>query len=134
MLAIWCFTVLIINQASISPHFKSNAPGLQFIPSETAADRKSTLFPLQSPFPDFMQDAWYQDAISALATDGVVSGCDCLFRPDDVLTYGQFATLLTRFVDAKTVTMPDGMPIKTIGLIKTSSLLFPTAGLMMLCR
>lgn len=69
-------------------------------------DSKNTLSSAQSPFSDVKQGTWYYDAVSALASAGVVSGCDGLFRPDDTLTLGQLITMLTRFVEAQTTVMP----------------------------
>ena len=57
-------------------------------------------------FSDVGRGTWYYDAVSALASVGIVSGYNGLFRPDDTLTSGELITMLTRFVEAKTVPMP----------------------------
>lgn len=57
-------------------------------------------------FSDVELGTWYYDAVSALASAGIVSGYNGLFRPDDTLTSGELITMLTRFVEAKTAPMP----------------------------
>ena len=57
-------------------------------------------------FSDVGRGTWYYDAVSALASAGIVSGYNGLFRPDDTLTSGELITMLTRFVEAKTASMP----------------------------
>lgn len=57
-------------------------------------------------FSDVDRGTWYYDAVSALASAGIVSGYNGLFRPDDTLTSGELITMLTRFVEAKTAPMP----------------------------
>ena len=57
-------------------------------------------------FSDVERGTWYYDAVSALVSAGIVSGYNGLFRPDDTLTSGELITMLTRFVEAKTVPMP----------------------------
>ena len=57
-------------------------------------------------FSDMERGTWYYDAVSALASAGIVSGYNGLFHPDDTLTSGELITILTRFVEAKTAPMP----------------------------
>ena len=68
---------------------------------------KAALTGAVSVFSDVANDSWYHDAVSAFASVGVLNGCNGLFCPNDNLTYGQFLAVLTRFVDAKTVPMPN---------------------------
>ena len=68
---------------------------------------KAALTGAVSVFSDVANDSWYHDAVSAFASVGVLNGCNGLFCPNDNLTYGQFLAVLTRFVDAKTLSMPD---------------------------
>lgn len=63
-----------------------------------------------SCFADVANGAWYYDAVTALASAGIINGCDGLFSPDDTLTLGQLITMLTRFVEPKEAHMPDGLP------------------------
>lgn len=68
---------------------------------------KAALTGAVSVFSDVANDSWYHDAVSAFASVGVLNGCNGLFCPNDNLTYGQFLSVLTRFVDAKTTSIPD---------------------------
>ncbi len=70
-------------------------------------DSKAALAGSTSVFTDVSKDSWYHDAISVFAPVGVLNGCNGFFRPNDNLTYGQLIAILTRFVDAKTASMPD---------------------------
>ena len=70
-------------------------------------DSKAALASSTSVFTDIAKDSWYHDAVSAFASVGVLNGCNGFFRPNDNLTYGQLIAILTRFVDAKTASMPD---------------------------
>ena len=70
-------------------------------------DSKAVLTGSTSVFTDVYKDSWYHDAVSVFASVDVLNGCNGFFRPNDNLTYGQFITILTRFVDAKTASMPD---------------------------
>lgn len=70
-------------------------------------DSKAALAGSTSVFTDVPKDSWYHDAISVFASVGVLNGCNGFFRPNDNLTYGQLIAILTRFVDAKTASMPD---------------------------
>lgn len=65
-----------------------------------------------SAFADVEAGVWYYDAVSALASAGIVQGYDGLFCPNNNLTFGQLITLLTRFVEPKTTTMPDDLPYR----------------------
>lgn len=68
---------------------------------------KAALTGAVSVFSDVANDSWYHDAVSAFASAGVLNGCNGSFCPNDNLTYGQFLAVLTRFVDAKTLSIPD---------------------------
>ena len=68
---------------------------------------KAALTGAVSVFSDVANDSWYHDAVSAFASVSVLNGCNGLFCPNDNLTYGQFLAVLTRFVDAKTTSIPD---------------------------
>ena len=70
-------------------------------------DSKAVLTGSTSVFTDVPKDSWYHDAVSVFASVGVLNGCNGFFRPNDNLTYGQLIAILTRFVDAKTASMPD---------------------------
>lgn len=70
-------------------------------------DSKAVLTGSTSVFTDVYKDSWYHDAVSVFASVDVLNGCNGFFRPNDNLTYGQFIAILTRFVDAKTASMPD---------------------------
>ena len=70
-------------------------------------DSKAVLTGSTSVFTDVSKDSWYHDAVSVVASVGVLNGCNGFFRPNDNLTYGQLIAILTRFVDAKTAPMPD---------------------------
>lgn len=70
-------------------------------------DSKAILTGSTSVFTDVPKDSWYHDAVSVFASVGVLNGCNGFFRPNDNLTYGQLIAILTRFVDAKTVPMPN---------------------------
>lgn len=70
-------------------------------------DSKAVLTGSTSVFTDVYKDSWYHDAVSVFSSVDVLNGCNGFFRPNDNLTYGQFIAILTRFVDAKTASMPD---------------------------
>lgn len=72
---------------------------------------ESEVVPLaaENHFADVDTGAWYYDAVSTLASAGVIAGYDGLYYPDSHLTWGQLITILTRFVDAKAEEMPDGI-------------------------
>lgn len=72
-------------------------------------DSKSSIADI-SCFADVANGAWYYDAVTVLASAGIINGCDGLFAPDDTLTLGQLITILTRFVEPKEAHMPDGLP------------------------
>lgn len=63
-------------------------------------------------FADVANGAWYYDAVAVLSSAGVIIGCDGLFRPNDALTFGEFLTILTRFVEPKETPMPDSLPYR----------------------
>lgn len=48
-------------------------------------------------YSDVPNDAWYAEAINAMTDGGLLKGYDDgLFHPDDIITAGQFATILCR--------------------------------------
>lgn len=52
-------------------------------------------------FPDVAPDAWYAEAVNAMAANGVIKGgTDGLFRPDAPITYGELVTILSRVMGA----------------------------------
>ena len=54
-------------------------------------------FAADSFFADVPTDAWYAEAVNAMAKGGLVNGKgDGLFHPDDTITYGEFAAILAR--------------------------------------
>ena len=57
-------------------------------------------------FSDVPTGTWYYDAVSTLASAGIIVGHNGLYCPKDNLTWGQLITILTRFVEAKTIEMP----------------------------
>ncbi len=63
-----------------------------------------------NPFADVANGTWYYDAVTVLSAAGIINGCDGLFRPNDILTYGQLIAILTRFVDPKEAPVSDGLP------------------------
>lgn len=63
-----------------------------------------------SLFADVASGAWYYDAVTVLASAGIINGCDGLFLPNDTLTYGQLIAILTRFVEPKEAPMLDSLP------------------------
>ena len=50
-----------------------------------------------SPFADVAENMWYTDAVRWAAANGVVTGYDGRFAPDDPVTREQFATILWRY-------------------------------------
>ena len=57
--------------------------------------------PLPNPFPDVPGDEWYAGYVSYAANKGIVLGYpDGSFRPADNITRAEFATIMSRFVDA----------------------------------
>lgn len=51
-----------------------------------------------SPFTDVVKDAWYSDAITWAAANGIVGGYgNGLFGPNDNITREQLATILWRY-------------------------------------
>lgn len=51
----------------------------------------------EATFPDVAPDAWYAEAVNAMAANGVIKGgTDGLFRPDAPITYGELVTILAR--------------------------------------
>lgn len=58
------------------------------------------LYTLQNAFMDVPAAAWYAEAVSTIASAGVVVGCgNGLFCPEDNLTWAQALTILARFVE-----------------------------------
>lgn len=48
-----------------------------------------------SPFSDISDNAWYSDAVYAMAARGFISGCgDGTFRPDSTITYEEMVAIL----------------------------------------
>lgn len=55
----------------------------------------------EATFPDVAPNAWYAEAVNAMATNGVIKGgTDGLFRPDAPITYGELVTILSRVMGA----------------------------------
>lgn len=55
----------------------------------------------EATFPDVAPDAWYAEAVNAMAANGVIKGgTDGLFRPDAPITYGELVTILSRVMGA----------------------------------
>ena len=61
-------------------------------------------------FADVVDGAWYYDAVTTLASAGVINGCNGLFSPNNTLTFGQLIAILTRFVEPRKTPMPDDLP------------------------
>lgn len=50
-----------------------------------------------SPFPDVPVDAWYAEAVTAMANSGIVKGAESgMFYPDQPVTEGEFYAMLVR--------------------------------------
>ena len=57
----------------------------------------TTQKPVKQYYPDVSPDAWYADAVNAMTKGNLLKGYDdSLFHPDDIITGGQFATILCR--------------------------------------
>jgi len=72
-------------------------------------DDSKTAVADKSLFADVSSGAWYYDAVTVLASAGIINGCDGLFCPDGTLTFGQLIAILTRFVEPKEAPMPDDL-------------------------
>ncbi|MDR0491204.1 MAG: S-layer homology domain-containing protein, partial [Oscillospiraceae bacterium] len=54
--------------------------------------------PVQAPFPDVKNGAWYYQAVGYLASIGLLNGYpDGSFRPDNNITRAEFAAIAARF-------------------------------------
>src|SRR5699024_11010198 len=51
--------------------------------------------PSQSYFSDVAADAWYADAVNAMAAKGFFAGDGSAFHPDDTITYEEMVTVLS---------------------------------------
>lgn len=57
----------------------------------------TTQKPVEQYYPDVAPDAWYAEAVNAMTNGNLLKGYDDgLFHPDDIITGGQFATILCR--------------------------------------
>ncbi|MCL2153759.1 MAG: S-layer homology domain-containing protein, partial [Oscillospiraceae bacterium] len=62
-----------------------------------AEDKNSTLAPR---FTDVLQNAWYYQAVTYMASIGIIRGYpDGTFKPDAAITRAEFAALISRFED-----------------------------------
>ncbi len=59
------------------------------------------------PFPDVEEGAWYAEAASWAASEGIVAGRDGLFAPNGLVTREELATMLFRYETGKNGT-PEG--------------------------
>lgn len=81
----------------------------------TALNLSSNGKPL--PFSDTDHGAWYSDAVSAMASQGFLSGYgDGTFRPDNTITYEEMVTILSAVaawsnMDGYAMSQEDGVPV-----------------------
>lgn len=76
-----------------NPNYDPNGPG----PQETVKPTETTTPVDEPPYADVTPDAWYYEAVTAMSKGGLFKGYDDgLFHPDDNITYGQWATLMSR--------------------------------------
>lgn len=76
-----------------NPDYDPNGPG----PQETVKPTETATPVDESPYADVTPDAWYYEAVTAMSKGGLFKGYDDgLFHPNDNITYGQWATLMSR--------------------------------------
>ena len=85
-------------------------PGANITRAETAqmlyrlltSDAQSRYATKSNSFSDVAADAWYCESVSTLSGMGIITGYpDGTFRPNEKITRAEFATLLSRFTEAK---------------------------------
>lgn len=83
-------------------------------PKPVETDLTATAAETAPTFPDVDPDAWYAEAVNAMAANGVIKGgTDGLFRPDAPITYGELVTILARVsgvqdvIDRRAIEKPD---------------------------
>lgn len=73
----------------------------QFIYDMLTEESKNVVPDTGNCFDDVPETCEYGEAINALAGAGVVMGYGGSYRPDETLTWAQFLTVMSRFVEPK---------------------------------
>lgn len=73
--------------------YEKEHPATATVPEDPGTVQK----PVEQYYPDVTPDAWYAEAVNAMTNGSLLKGYDDgLFHPDDIITGGQFATILCR--------------------------------------
>ena len=78
----------------------TRAQAAQIIYRLLTAESVERLYTLKNAFVDCHVSAWYNEAVSTIAKAGIVVGCgNDLYCPNNLLTWAQALTILTRFTE-----------------------------------
>lgn len=81
----------------------SRAEAAQIVYGILTADSRKAIYSETNSFKDVPQDAWYNAAVSTIAKAGIITGSgDGNFSPERYITWGEMATIFTRFVEPRT--------------------------------
>lgn len=83
--------------------YVSRAEAAQIVYGILTADSRKAIYSETNRFKDVPQDAWYNAAVSTIAKAGIITGSgDGNFSPERYITWGEMATIFTRFVEPRT--------------------------------
>lgn len=75
------------------------APAETATPTVTPAPTETPAPQVNTVFADVAPDAWYAEAVGVMAASGLIKGKDDgLFHPDDIITVGEWCTILHRII------------------------------------
>lgn len=81
------------NETPLFNRFTLSDTYLHYVPGSEAPEETTK----EIPFADVDPDAWYAEAVAALADSGIIiGGDDGLFHPDDTVTVAEWCTMLLR--------------------------------------
>lgn len=81
----------------------SRAEAAQIVYGIMTADSRKAIYSETNSFKDVPLDAWYNAAVSTIAKAGIITGSgDGNFSPERYITWGEMATIFTRFVEPRT--------------------------------
>lgn len=82
----------------------TRAQAAQILYRVLTTDSRAKIQVKHGAFTDVPTGAWYAEAVDAMTSAGIISGCgDSRFNPDGKITWGELATIMARFVDHKPV-------------------------------
>lgn len=70
------------------------------------ADERDRIFTKENSFGDVNKDAWYNNAVSSLASAGIIEGWDGNFHPNDPITRQDFFTIVGRMFSVEYIGSP----------------------------